>query len=249
MARPMRRLIAFLTNMDARAIRAVLITFVLFGGVGTVLLLGASLFGLKSGASAQAWIGAGAHGPWALPVAVAAFTALAFLGAPQFVLIAAAVVAFGPWAGFIYSWIGNLVSAVLGFYVGRRVGARALRNFAGQGLRDFMDMVGRNGFWASLLVRLVPAAPFIVVNMAAGVTSMRFVDFLAGTAIGSTPKIALVAFAGEAMTQAVRTGGVGHWLSLGLAAAAWIAAGLAARAWIKRKERERAAQVSAAAPL
>ena len=40
-------------------------------------------------------------------------------------------------------------------------------------------MVGRNGFLASLIVRLVPSAPFIVVNMAAGVTPMRLRDFAA----------------------------------------------------------------------
>ena len=40
--------------------------------------------------TAKAWLAA-ARGHWALPVAIAAFAALAFLGVPQFVLIAAAV--------------------------------------------------------------------------------------------------------------------------------------------------------------
>ena len=54
-------------------------------------------------------MGAGLTGPWALAAAVGGFTVLAFLGVPQFVLVAAAVVAFGPWTGFLYSWVGNLV--------------------------------------------------------------------------------------------------------------------------------------------
>ncbi len=62
------------------------------------------------------------HGPWALPAAVGGFAVMAFLGVPQFVLIAAAVVAFGPWTGFAYSWIGTLVSALVGFALGRQLG-------------------------------------------------------------------------------------------------------------------------------
>jgi uncharacterized membrane protein YdjX (TVP38/TMEM64 family) len=164
------------------------------------------------------------------------FTALAFLGAPQFVLIAAAVVAFGPWAGFAYSWVGNLISAVVGFFIGRRFGAGILRNYGGKGLNQFIDMVGRNGFWASAVVRLVPSAPFIMVNMAAGVTPMRFWAFVGGTALGSTPKIALIAFAGHSVVAGMSGKGTGHWLSLALAAFVWIGVGLLAREWLKRRE-------------
>jgi uncharacterized membrane protein YdjX (TVP38/TMEM64 family) len=234
----MRRFFKFITNLDAQAWRSLAATFVLFGGVGLVFLFGASLLGLKGAGAVEAWMGAGARGPYALPAAVLGFSALAFLGVPQFVLIAAAVVAFGPWLGFVYSWVGNLASSILGFYVGRRVGARVLRAYAGKGVNDFVDMIGRNGFWASLVVRLVPSAPFIVVNMAAGVTPMRVFDFVAGTAIGSVPKIALTAFAGASVMHAMNGGGAGRWLSLAGVAAVWVGTALAARAWLKRKEGE-----------
>ena len=98
----LRRVIDFFTNMDARAWRTVAVSFVLFGGVGVVFLFGAQLLGLNGEVTVEQWLSA-AHGPWALPVAVGAFAALAFIGVPQFVLIAAAVVAFGPWTGFAYS--------------------------------------------------------------------------------------------------------------------------------------------------
>ena len=48
------------------------------------------------------------------------------------------------------------------------------------------------------------SAPFIVVNMAAGVTPMRVLDFVAGTALGIVPKIALTAFAGNSIARAMR---------------------------------------------
>ena len=232
----MRRLIQFLTNLDAKAWRTIALSFVLFGGVGIVFVFGAGLLGLNGAASVERWMGAGVQGPWAPLAAIGGFTVLAFLGVPQFVLIAAAVVAFGPWLGFAYSWLGTEVSSVVGFWLGRRFGARMLRDYAGKGINQFIDMVGRNGFWASLIVRLVPSAPFIVVNMAAGATPMSFWSYAIGTGIGIAPKIALTAFAGHTIVGALSGGGKGNWLTLALIAALWIGAGLLARAWIKRRE-------------
>src|SRR5579863_8986695 len=105
----MRRLVAFLTNMDAKAIRSLGVSFALFGGVGLVFLLLAPALGLTGKAGVERWLTL-AQGPWALLAAVAAFAALAFLGAPQVVLIAAAAVVFGPVRGSIYAWIGTFVS-------------------------------------------------------------------------------------------------------------------------------------------
>lgn len=241
---PLRRVPQFILHMDARAWRSIALTFVLFGGVGVVFLFGASIAGLKDPAQVEAWLGAGVHGPWALPASVLSFAALAFLGVPQFMLIAAAVVAFGPWAGFAYSWIGTMVSSLVGFALGRRFGAKVLREHGGRSVASFTDMVGRNGFTASLVVRLVPFAPFIVVNMAAGVTPMRIRDFVAGTTIGIVPKIALTAFAGHTVVRAMTGGGTGQWLTLAGAGAVWIGAGLLGRAWIKRREAVRAAQTA-----
>jgi uncharacterized membrane protein YdjX (TVP38/TMEM64 family) len=233
----MRRLLSFLSNMDAQAWRTLLVSFVLFGGVGLVFVFGAPLLGLNETATVQQWLHA-ASGPWALPVAVLAFAGLAFVGVPQIMLIAAAVVAFGPTLGCIYSWVGTMVSSLVGFYLGRAAGAKALERFSGDGVRRFMALIGRNGLFASFIVRLVPSAPFIVVNMAAGVTPMRTADFVIGTAAGIVPKIVLTAFAGNSIVRMMK-GEIGKdaiWLAA--IAVSWVVIGLAARAWLKRRERE-----------
>ena len=229
------RLLEFITNMDARAWRTLLVSFVLFGGVGLVFVFGAQALGFGGEASVERWLGA-AHGVWSLPVAILAFAGLAFLGVPQFMLIAAAVVAFGPVTGFAYSWVGTMVSSLVGFGLGRAAGAPTLAVLSGEGVRRFMALVGRNGFLASLIVRLVPSAPFIVVNMAAGVTPMRLTHFAAGTAIGIVPKIALTAFAGNSIVQVLRGQGGGNLALLALAAAAWLGIGWYARRWLKGRE-------------
>jgi uncharacterized membrane protein YdjX (TVP38/TMEM64 family) len=231
----MRRLLSFLSNMDAQAWRTLAVSFVLFGGVGVVFVFGAALVGYDSERTLEGWLGA-AHGPLALPAAVAAFAILAFIGVPQIVLIAAAVVAFGPWQGAAYSWIGAMASALIGFYLGRSAGARVLDRFSGEGVRRFMTMVGKNGFLASLIVRLVPSAPFIVVNMAAGVTPMRVRDFVLGSGIGFVPKIALTAFAGASIVQMLRGEIEGRWVEIAAVVAIWLGLGWFARLWLRRRQ-------------
>jgi uncharacterized membrane protein YdjX (TVP38/TMEM64 family) len=232
----MRRFIEFVTNMDARAWRTVAVSFLLFGGVGLVFLFGASLLGINGESAVADWLREAANGPWGLPVAVGVFVVLAFLGVPQIVLIAATVVAYGPWLGSLYSWIGTLASSIIGFWLGRAFGGRLLRDVGGEGLNRFMRLIGENGFLASLIVRQVPMAPFIVVNMAAGVTPMRHRDFAAGTALGIIPKIALTAFAGNSALEAFKGGGLKHYAVLAAVAALWIGMGWLARNWLRRRE-------------
>jgi uncharacterized membrane protein YdjX (TVP38/TMEM64 family) len=87
----------------------------------------------------------------------------------------------------------------------------------------------------SLVVRNVPSAPFIVVNMAFGASKARFTSFIAGCALGVLPKTVVVALLGTS----VRTAAVGDgvWSSLIVLAIAgvWVAAMLAAREWLRRR--------------
>jgi uncharacterized membrane protein YdjX (TVP38/TMEM64 family) len=234
----MGRLIRFILDMDARAWRTVVVTFLLFGGAGLIFLVAIPALGFNGQATVGHWLGVAARSPFALLIAVAAFAVLAFAGVPQVVLIAAAVVAFGAELGFAYSWIGTMVSAAVGFWLGRVTGGRLLRQVGGDKLKAFMAMIGKNGFLASLIVRLVPSAPFVVVNMAAGMTPMRFSSFALGAAIGILPKILLTVMAGQSVTHA-RSGQL--WINLGLFALAlliWIGAGLWARRWMRKREAE-----------
>jgi hypothetical protein len=97
--------------------------------------------------------------------------------------------------------------------------------------------VGKNAFYASFMIRNVPSAPFIVVNMAFGATRASFAAYLSGCALGVLPKTALVAFFGGAVVSAVSGDGV--WTSLILAAVAvvWLGLMLGVRELVKRRER------------
>lgn len=131
--------------------------------------------------------------PWAIPITIGIFCAMAFIGAPQWMLITGTVLAFGPWYGGSLSWVGSLIAAMLGFALGHLVGAERLRKLDEKLVRKLSAAVRKNGFMTSLVVRLVPTGPAILVNLAAGVSRMKFRHFVAGTALGIIPKIVVVA--------------------------------------------------------
>ncbi len=233
----MRRILDFILNMEGRRWRTALAAALLLGATLGLLALGKHAFDLGAEAKLEAWLQGYAGSPWAFAVTVVLFVVSAFFGAPQFILIAACVVAFGPSLGFFYSWIATVVSAGVTYWLGRGPTARLIDRFDSRTLDRLKRFVGRNAFYASFMIRNVPSAPFIVVNMAFGATRANFWLFLAGCALGVLPKTALVAFFGGAVVSAVSGDGV--WTSLILAAVAvvWLGLMLGVREWVKRREK------------
>lgn len=192
----------FLQNMDKSAVRAILVSLALFALVVGIFAVGkfGSLVDLDA---LQKTVQSFAGGPWGLPFLIFVFCLSAFIGVPQFALIAGAVAAFGPWQGALFSWIATLVSGALTFWLGRFAGEETFRRYAGDTAQRFSGFIGRNAFVASAIVRNVPTGPFVVVNMAFGVMGASFLAFWGGMALGILPKIAVITFLGESLGQAV----------------------------------------------
>lgn len=232
----MRRILDFILNMEAARWRALLATVLLLAAVAAVFALGKSQLALDAEDQLEAWLGGFEVGPWGLAAAVVVFVVSAFLGVPQFLLIAACVVAFGPWFGFLFSWIATVISAAVTYWLGRGPTARTVERFGGRTTERLKRFVGRNAFYASFMIRNVPSAPFIVVNMAFGAARASFTGYLAGCALGVLPKTALVAFFGGSFMAAVAGDGVWTSLILALVAVVWLLVMLAVRELIRRRE-------------
>ena len=229
----MNRILDFFLRMDARAARAIGVSVGLFLVVAIVFLVGRFVLDIEPG-SAGSWFGALQDRWYALPVTIIVFTALSFLGAPQFGLMAAAIVAFGPTTGALYAWIATLTAASVNYWLGRIFGARILKRYGGDWANRISSFIGRNGLVASMVVRWVPSGPFIVVNMGFGIARTPYWAFGLGTALGTGPKIIVVGMAGQGIMAMLAEGRILFGLALLAAVVAWIAVMLVARKWLRR---------------
>ncbi|MFC6197090.1 TVP38/TMEM64 family protein [Ponticaulis profundi] len=237
----MNPILKFVNRMDASAWRSVIVTLLLLVSVISILLMGRLMLftGEEDGlmADVQTYLQSLRSSPFGLLAVIVVFCILAFLGAPQFGLMGAAVLAFGPWLGFLYAWIGTIVSASLTFWCGRWFGISLVKRYGGESIQRLSRFMGRNDFLASAVVRNVPTAPFIVVNMAFGASEARFLHYAAGVAVGIIPKTLLMALFGQAVAQSLAGNPLFAFGALAAMVVLWIALMLFARTRIKNNEK------------
>jgi phospholipase D1/2 len=123
---------------------------------------------------------------------------------PVTVLIAATALAFGPLLGFTYSLLGCLASAILTYGLGYFLGHETIRTLAGAKVDRLSRRIADHGLIAILVVRVVPVAPFTVVNLFAGASHIRLRDFLLGTCLGMFPGLLLMTVFGYQLQDVIR---------------------------------------------
>ncbi|HMB61215.1 MAG TPA: VTT domain-containing protein, partial [Xanthomonadales bacterium] len=98
---------------------------------------------------------------------------------------------------------GALVSGWFGFLLGSLLGGKILQRLSGSQIHKLSQRLSERGVMAVAMLRLLPVAPYTVVNLAAGASHLKQGQFLAGSAIGLAPGVgALTLFSGS-LYQAV----------------------------------------------
>lgn len=131
---------------------------------------------------------------WAPLAAMAAFPIGSLLVLPVTGLIVAAAFLFGPLEGFAYSVVGVAIAASLNFAIGALFGRGFVRRVAGPRVNGVSRRLAREGVLAMAALRLVPVAPFTVVNLVAGASHIGFRDYLFGTLLGMAPGMGVLSW-------------------------------------------------------
>ena len=126
------------------------------------------------------------------------------LAIPLTLLIVTAVLAFGPVAGFFYSLIGAELSALLTYAVGQGAGRDLVRRYAGKRLNSVSKKLSKRGIMTIITLRIVPIAPFVVINLVAGASHISFRDFALGTLVGLLPGLTAIALFADGLVHSVR---------------------------------------------
>ncbi|MGH9321423.1 MAG: TVP38/TMEM64 family protein, partial [Vicinamibacteria bacterium] len=149
-----------------------------------------------------------AHWAVAIPVVLAVYVVSGVLMVPLTLLIVATAATFGAWVAALYAFIGTMASGMVTFGVGHLLGREALRRLAGAKLNRVSKKLARRGILAVATLRLLPLAPYGIVNMIAGASHIRFRDFIVGTFLGILPGIAAITLLASRIEDAIRNPGV-----------------------------------------
>jgi uncharacterized membrane protein YdjX (TVP38/TMEM64 family) len=230
-------------TLDARAVRLLRLA---------ILLVAAGLFGLlylvSSGFRSEVnqalgLLGRGdiaglrdyilSFGLWA-PVASCFLMVLQALVAPvpSFLITFANGLAFGVFWGWILSLFGHVLAAAVCFGISRSLGRVPVEVLVGRtGLQSADRWFARWGVYAVFVGRLIPGVAFDVISYAAGLTRMRFRNFIFATTLGIFPQTFLYSYLGQRAPE---------YVGLFLVTSGLVVAGVVAVAVVRyRRERRR----------
>jgi uncharacterized membrane protein YdjX (TVP38/TMEM64 family) len=148
------------------------------------------------------------------------------------------VIAFGPWRGFLYGLCGMIVAAVVSYLPGRLVRRDTVRRLAGPRLNRLTAALYHRGALAVAVVRLLPIAPFVVVNLVMGAMRIRLRDFVLGSLVGVLPGMLMATVLSEQISRwIVKPAEINGWL-IALAAALLVTVVYFGQRWLRRVDRE-----------
>ncbi|MES2538837.1 MAG: VTT domain-containing protein [Pseudomonadota bacterium] len=159
---------------------------------------------------------------------------------PVTLLIAVTGIVFGPVLGTVYAIAGTLLSAAVTYGLGRWLGRATVHRLLGPRIDRLSQAVGRRGILAMTIIRVLPVAPFTVVNVVAGASHISFRDFMFGTLLGMSPGIVVTVTFIHNLAEVVRNPSVGTVMVLALVAVFLIGFALLLQRLLAGKEDQKA---------
>lgn len=147
----------------------------------------------------QAWVDAEikGHGFSGEVLFLAVGAALTAAGFPRQAVCFLGGYAFGFAWGTVWSLAASLVGCVLAFLYARWLGRSFVKSRFPDRIRHVDDFLRANPLSMALLVRLLPVGSNLITNLAAGVSSVRALPFLAGTLLGYVPQTMIFTLLGS----------------------------------------------------
>ncbi|AEE24662.1 SNARE associated Golgi protein-like protein [Glaciecola sp. 4H-3-7+YE-5] len=138
---------------------------------------------------------------WVIPTICIIYVIAGLVFFPVTVLSLAVAAVYGPIWGPIYGMLGALISSATLFGLGHIMGERGLRKMGGAKIQAVDDKFKDSGIVGVAVIRLIPIAPFSLVNLVAGISSIGLIQFLAGTFLGMFPPMIAKGLVGDSLSK------------------------------------------------
>lgn len=142
---------------------------------------------------------------WGPLVSGACMAVLLTLLVPMTPQVAALVLAHGPAIALFTGVAGVVLSAGVGHVAGRFVLRHALGQRLGKAMPAIALHLQRRNLRATFAIRLMPGAPFSLMNALAGSAGVPLGYFLAGTALTAFPIVGLMVWLADGVIEALRS--------------------------------------------
>ncbi|MBI3126857.1 MAG: VTT domain-containing protein [Candidatus Tectomicrobia bacterium] len=152
---------------------------------------------------------------------------------PVTIIVAMLPLIFDPLSSLLYSFMGILASASATYAAGRFLGRDAVRKMGRTKLNRLSRVLANQSFTTMSIVRLIPLAPYSVVNMVAGASRVPFGSFLLASLVGMSPGILAATLFSNQLKSAWNNPGPGSLLMLVFI----VAATAAGSVWLHRRLR------------
>jgi uncharacterized membrane protein YdjX (TVP38/TMEM64 family) len=174
---------------------------------------------------------------WAPLIFLGAYLLGGFVAFPVTVLGGAVAIIFPPLKAVSISFTGIILSASLHHWIG----SHFLRDRDSPrlgGIRKRLDEVLTDQSIVTIAaLRMVPIAPFVLVNVVAGCMGVRLRDFLLGTALGLAPSITIICLFGRQVRQFWKDPSVTGVLLILAVAVAWLGLAIGLQKWVSRRKK------------
>ncbi len=134
--------------------------------------------------------------PWAPAVYVVSYTLIVALGLPATVFSILGGAIFGAVEGLVLAWTGAMVGTVVAHTMARSVGKKPVTRLLGNH-RLLRKLRERADVRTLVRLRVLPLAPFGVLDYVAGLAGVSLRTLLLATAIGIVPGTAAYTYAGD----------------------------------------------------
>jgi uncharacterized membrane protein YdjX (TVP38/TMEM64 family) len=116
---------------------------------------------------------------------------------PPLLLYTVAGILYSSLGGGLLVLAGNLVGATIDFFIARKFGAERLQKAINPALKKKFDrFFGKYGALAVFILRVNPLTTSDLVSYISGFTNMRYIHFIAATALGLAPLVFLQTYLG-----------------------------------------------------
>jgi phospholipase D1/2 len=125
-------------------------------------------------------------------IVLAAYVIATVLLVPITILIAATALVFGPMLGSAYALAGCLLGAGVTYALGYFLGRDFVQQITGPKWKRVERKIGQSGIIAVATMRLLPVAPFTVVNIISGAFKVPVLYYFVGSLLGLVPGILVI---------------------------------------------------------